>query len=239
MLNLFVGYDPREAAAYHTFCQSVLDRTRMPVAFIPLHKPMLQGFDGQRDGTNAFIFSRYLIPSMMGFQGWAMFADGDMIVRDDLAKLWDTRDERYAVQIVPHDYATRSPRKYVGTPLENDNVDYPRKNWSSVVLWNCAHPSNAVLTREFVEDAGGPFLHRFQWLADEQIGTLPWEWNLLIGEEWGVPKIAHFTLGVPGFKHYRQAPYSEEWAGTYLRAIHLEGECALGMTNWAQETVSG
>ena len=236
MVNLYVGYDPRESVAYHVFCQSVIDRATVPVAFVPLHRPMLQNFDGQRGGTNAFIFSRYLIPQLQEFRGWAMFADGDMLVRDDLAKLWALRDPEKAVQVVKHDYKTRSPRKYVGSPLENDNVDYPRKNWSSVVLWNCGHPSNRVLTREFIEEVGGAFLHRFQWLSDHEIGGLPDEWNLLISEQDGHPKLAHYTLGIPAFKHYRHAPYSEEWAGTYLRAIHIEGECALGLTNWAEDT---
>ena len=239
MLNLYVGYDPRESVAYHVFCQSVLDHASVPVSFIPLHRPMLGGFDGQRDGTNAFIFSRYLIPQLQDFRGWAMFADGDMLVRDDIAKLWALRDVNKAVQVIPHDYRTRSPRKYVGSPIENANVDYPRKNWSSVVLWNCAHPSNRILTTEFVEDAGGAFLHRFQWLRDDEIGGLPDEWNLLIGEQSGHPKLAHFTLGIPAFSHYRQAPYSDEWAGTYLRAIHCIGENPLALTNWAVEATCG
>jgi hypothetical protein len=238
-VKLFVGYDPRESVAYHVFCQSVLEKASVPVAFIPLHVPMLKHFDGQRDGTNAFIFSRYLIPSLCGFEGWAMFADGDMIAREDIAKLWALRDESKALQVVQHEYKTRHPRKYVGSPIENDNLDYPRKNWSSVVLWNCGHPSNRILTREFVEDAGGTFLHRFMWLRDEEIGALPEEWNLLIGEQHGHPKLAHYTLGVPGFTQYRQSPYACEWAGTYLRAIHLIGENPMALTRWAVEADCG
>lgn len=236
MLRLFVGFDPREAAAYHVFCQSVIDRASVPVAFIPLHAPMLANFDGQRDGTNAFIFSRYLIPSLCDFSGWALFADGDMLLREDIARLWALRDASKAVQVVKHDYKTRHRRKYIGTPIENDNLDYERKNWSSVVLWNCSHPSNRILSREFVEDAGGVFLHRFQWLTDAEIGSLPSKWNRLIGEQDGDTSLAHYTLGVPGFQNYRHSPYSEEWAGTYLRAIHLIGENPLALTQWAEET---
>lgn len=239
MIDLYVGFDPREAAAYHVFCQSVIDRASVPVRFVPLHKPMLAGFDGQRDGTNAFIFSRYLIPSLQGFRGWALFADGDMIVRQDIAKLWALRDEAKAVQVVKHEYQTRHRRKYVGTPIENDNLDYERKNWSSVVLWNCGHPSNRILTREFVEDAGGVFLHRFQWLQDAEIGGLPEEWNVLIGEQHGTPALAHYTLGVPGFSMYRQEPYADEWAATYLRAITLIGEPPAAVTRWAVEETCG
>jgi hypothetical protein len=236
MIRLFVGFDPREAAAYHVFCQSVIDRASVPVAFIPLHAPMLADFDGQRDGTNAFIFSRYLIPSLCDFSGWAMFADGDMLLREDIARLWALRDASKAVQVVKHDYRTRHRRKYIGTPIENDNLDYERKNWSSVVIWNCSHPSNRILTREFVEDAGGVFLHRFQWLKDAEIGSLPSNWNRLVGEQDGDTSLAHYTLGVPGFMSYRHSPYSEEWAGAYLRAIHLIGENPLALTQWAEET---
>src|SRR5690606_10686841 len=98
-----------------------------------------------------------------------------------------------------HNYKTGYGRKYVGTPLESPNLDYPRKNWSSVILWNCGHPSNKVLTRDYVADAGGACLHRFQWLNDDEIGALPAEWNGLVEEQDTTnSKLLHFTLGVPG-----------------------------------------
>jgi hypothetical protein len=224
VIPLFVGFDPREAAAYHVFCQSVIDYASVPVQFIPLHNPMLRGFDGQKDGTNAFIYSRYLIPSLMNYRGWAMFADGDMVVRDDIENLWCLRDERYAVMCVKHDYKTGHPRKYIGTPLENDNVDYERKNWSSVMMFNCSHPSNRVLNEWLVAEAGGSFLHRFKWLKDEEIGALPPEWNVLVGEQSGVCKLAHYTLGVPGFRHYANCDHSDEWFDARDRVNHLVGE---------------
>src|SRR5688572_30347830 len=111
-IPLYVGYDPREAATYHTFCQSVLERSSVPVAFIPLHAPMLGNFDGQRDGTNAFIYSRFLIPYLQNYRGWALFADGDMACIDDIAKLWALRSEHLfnkALCVVKHDYKTRFP----------------------------------------------------------------------------------------------------------------------------------
>ena len=223
MIPLYCGFDPREAGAYHVFCQSVIETSSVPVQFIPLHKTMLRDFDGQRDGTNAFIYSRYLIPHLQGYQGWAMFADGDMLCREDIAALWALRDDRYAVQVVKHDYKTKHPRKYIGTPMESDNVDYPKKNHSSLVLWNCEHPSHRLLTREFVEEAGGAFLHRFNWLADEEVGALHLLWNWLVREYKDVrPAIAHYTLGVPGFKHYQTD--DPEWSKTLLRAVNLEGE---------------
>lgn len=225
MIPLYVGFDPREAAAYHVFCQSVINHSSVPVAFIPLHRPMLANFDGQRDGTNAFIFSRYLIPYLSGYKGWAIFADGDMLLRTDINALWEMRSIDHAVQVVKHDYQTKNPRKYIDTPIENDNIDYPRKNWSSVVLWNCGHQSNRVLTRKFVEEAGGSFLHRFQWLKDEEIGELPKDWNHLVGEyPPSDARLVHYTLGIPAFSHYTNCEHSKEWWKTSEDAFYVIGE---------------
>lgn len=225
MLPIYVGYDPREAAVYHTFCQSVIEQARSPVSFIPLHQPMLNGFDGQQDGTNAFIFSRYLVPYLQGFSGAALFVDGDMHVNTDINELIDLFDPQYAVQVVKHDYRTRNPRKYIGTPLANDNIDYPRKNWSSVMIINCGHESNEILTPQFVGEAGGAFLHRFQWLHDEEIGELPKVWNHLVGEYPETEaKLYHHTLGSPGFEHYKDCESSQDWNRYLLNALRMEGE---------------
>lgn len=231
MIPLFVGYDPREAAAYHVFCQSVLERASVPVQFIPLHKPMLRDFDGQRDGSNAFIFSRFLVPELMNFENrWAMFADGDMVMRDDIAKLWAQRECTRALMVVPHQYQTKHPRKYIGSPLESINVDYPRKNQSSVMLWNCGHYANRILTRTFIDEAGGAFLHRFQWLRDDQIGHLGDEWNRLVGEQdIDGAKLLHYTLGIPGFHRYTDCDGADAWHGALKRALRVEGESATHM----------
>lgn len=226
-IPIFVGFDPREAAAYHVFCQSVIQHATRPVAFIPLHRPLLQNFDGQRDGTNAFIFSRYLVPYLCGFNGWALFVDGDMVVTTDITELWAMRETLAygkAVGVVQHDYKTRHKRKYIGTPIENDNVDYPRKNWSSVMLWNCGHYANRILTPEFVRESSGQLLHRFEWLRDDQIGALPREWNCLVGEQ-GVAdaKLLHYTLGIAGIPHYAECDAAEYWHDAKCNAMHIIG----------------
>lgn len=197
--------------------------------FIPLHRPMLSGFDGQQDGTNAFIYSRYLIPYLQDFRGWALFADGDMVCLSDIARLWSLRDLHQfnkAVCVVKHGYATKQKRKYIGSPIENDNIDYPRKNWSSVMLWNCEHYANRILTPEYVAEAGGKALHRFEWLRDEQIGELPDTWNVLVGEQPlpEKPDLLHYTLGVPGFKHYRDCDGAQHWLDAAHNAQHIIGE---------------
>jgi lipopolysaccharide biosynthesis glycosyltransferase len=234
-ITLYVGYDPREAAVFTAFNQSVIQHTSRPVAICPLHQKALD-FDGQQDGTNAFIYSRYLIPYLQGFEGWAIFCDGDMILREDLSRLWDLRDPTKAVQVVQHNYKTREGRKYIGSPIENKNINYPRKNWSSVILWNCAHPANRILTKEYVSEAGGAVLHRFAWLDDCQIGELPKEWNHLVREQDYDPdaKLVHFTLGAPGFGHYMRDDYAWEWNAHLLDSIHMVGERSEEMIRRAQ-----
>jgi lipopolysaccharide biosynthesis glycosyltransferase len=134
VIPVCIGYDPRETIAYHVLEQSIIDKTSQPVAIIPLASRMLQDFDGQRDGTNAFIYSRFLVPELCDYQGWAIYCDSDMLLRRDLAELWALRDESKAVMVVQHDYHTKHRRKLIGTPMECDNADYPKKNWSSLIL---------------------------------------------------------------------------------------------------------
>jgi len=225
MIPLYIGYDPREAAVFHVFCQSVIEHASGPVQFIPLHKPMLDDFEGQQDGSNAFTFSRYLVPSLQDYEGWAIFCDGDMHVTDDIYELWKLRDEYKAVQVVKHDYKCTA-RKYIGTPLANDNIDYKRKNWSSVMLFNCSHPSNKLLTREYVATAGASVIHRFGWLNDDEIGALPTEWNWLETEYLDNPdaKLVHQTLGSPGFTFYSKSPSARQWNRYLLNMLNMDGE---------------
>jgi hypothetical protein len=226
MVPLYVGYDPRESATYHVLCQSVLNTATVPVAFVPLHSSMLNDFDGQQDGTNAFIYSRFLVPELMGFLGWAIYCDSDMLFRTDINELWKLRDESKAAMVVKHDYKTRYPLKAIGTAIEGKNESYPRKNWSSMVLWNCGHPMNRILTRDFVSEAGGRRLHRFEWLPDEMIGEIPRSWNWLVGEyDYNLgANLVHFTLGAPGFEYYKDCDYSAEWFNNKMDANHMVGK---------------
>lgn len=211
-IPMYVGFDPREAAAYHVFSQSVIARASVPVSFTPLHSPMLDGFNGQKDGTNAFIYSRFLVPYLNNYSGWAVFCDGDMVAMEDIAELWALRDLTKAVMVVKHDYETKHPRKYIGTSMEADNASYPRKNWSSVVLWNCSHYSNRILTPEFVSKSSGSVLHRFSWLKDDQIGDLPKRWNAISGEmDISDADLIHYSLGVPSIPHYTNCDGADHW----------------------------
>ena len=216
MIRIVIGFDQREAVAYHTFCQSILEKASAPVSFTPLVLGSLKGFsETHTDGSNAFIYSRFLTPWLMDFNGWAIFADGDMICLDDIAKLWALRDETKAVQVVQHNYQTKALDKYLG----NKNENYPRKNWSSVILWNCAHPKHKILSPEFVMKQTGAFLHRFTWLEDAEVGALPKEWNWLTTEyeDNYQASLLHYTLGTPCFADYKNAEMSDVWHAAHER----------------------
>ena len=210
LVRLVVGFDARETIAYHVFCQSVLEKTSLPVSFLPLVEQSLDGYrENHQDGSNRFTYTRFLTPFLMNFEGWAIFADGDMVCKRDIAELWKLRDSSKALQVVKHDYLTKSSTKYLG----NKNENYPRKNWSSVILWNCGHPENRCLTPDFVSSKNGSFLHRFQWLADALIGELDKEWNWLAIEYDDNPSasLIHYTLGTPCFRDYWDCASSEHW----------------------------
>jgi lipopolysaccharide biosynthesis glycosyltransferase len=209
-IKIVVGFDQREAIAYHAFSQSVLEKSSLPVLFLPLSMNSLIGYkETHQDKSNDFVYSRFLTPYLNNFQGWAIFADGDMVCQSDIRELWDLRDETKALQVVMHDYKTKFNQKYLG----NTNENYPRKNWSSLILWNCSHPKHKVLTPDFISNQTGKYLHRFSWLDDEDIGELPIEWNWLAIEYPNHPKakIVHYTLGTPCFKDYRDSEMSDVW----------------------------
>lgn len=216
-ISLVVGFDQVEAIAYHVFCQSVIERATAPVQFLPLALNTLSHYEETHiDGSNKFIYSRFLTPCLMDYQGWAIFVDGDMVCQSDIKNLWDLRDENKAILVAKHDYLTKTSTKYLG----NKNENYPRKNWSSVVLWNCGHPANRVLTPEFVESKQGSFLHRFSWLDDDLVGELPLTWNWLATEyeDNYDAELLHYTLGTPCFEEYANSPMSDVWRKTLLNA---------------------
>jgi hypothetical protein len=142
-----------------------------------------------------------------------------MLVLDDVAKLWALRDERYAVMVVKHDHRPRESVKFLGQP----QTAYPKKNWSSVMLFNNARCR--VLTPEYVNTATGLELHQFKWLPDEAlIGALPGRWNHLVGYDPPSRDVSlvHYTLGGPYFEEYRNCEYAEEWRRERDRMLRCE-----------------
>lgn len=210
--RIFVGYDAREAAAFHVCVNSIIRHAVKPVAIIPLALNTFASRYAEHhgDGSNEFIYSRFLVPYLCGFRGRALFIDGDMLIRDDITELFEMARPFTGVSVVKRpDYETKHRTKYLDAPNEN----YPRKNWSSVILWECSFWPNRVLTPDYVARANGAHLHRFEWLEDHQIGELPADWNWLVGEQEPneAARLLHFTIGLPAFPGYEKQDGAEEW----------------------------
>jgi len=221
MINLFVGFDEREAVGTHAFNASVIANTSVPVSITHLAKPALESVFKEKfgEGTNAFTVSRFLIPDLMGRRGFAIFADGaDMVCTGDLAELAAMFDPLKTVQVVKHQYKTKHPRKYLGTQMEAENPDYDRKNWASLMIINCANLRWP--TAEQVAKMRKIDLLQFKYLPDDQIGELPIEWNWLADELGENPnaKIIHWTCGIPGFPEYNKAPHAKQWREAHALA---------------------
>jgi lipopolysaccharide biosynthesis glycosyltransferase len=214
-MKVFVGYDPREDIAYQVCKHSIV--SKQPNADV---RPLVQ--KELRDkgwytrpvdklASTEFTFTRFLVPELCNFEGWALFMDCDMILTTDIAELFAQADDRFAVMCVQHNYKPKEGTKMDG----QTQTVYPRKNWSSVMLINCAHPSNRQLDMDLVNslEINGAYLHRFSWIKDEEIGTLDHTWNYLVGvyDDIKRPKLIHYTEGGPWFENYRNCEFHQEW----------------------------
>ena len=214
-MKVFVGYDTSEDIAYQVCQHSIL--TRQPDADVrPLKQQELRDagwYNRPIDklASTEFTFTRFLIPELCNFKGWAVFMDCDMILTTDIKKLFDQADDKYAVMCVQHDYKVKEQFKMDG----QKQTIYPRKNWSSVMLFNCEHPSNKALTQELVNEPeiNGAYLHRFSWLDDSEVGELDHTWNYLVGvyNDIEQPNLIHYTEGGPWFENYRNCEFNELW----------------------------
>jgi len=209
MIRIFIGYDPVEAGTLYPLIHSIHRHSSMPVSITPVSLANLDGIltrDRHPMQSNDFAFSRFLVPWMCDFKGHAIFMDCDMIVRDDIAKLWAHRDDK-AVKVVHHNHIPPEDTKYLG----NVQTKYSRKNWSSVMLFN--NEKCKLLTPEYVNAADGLFLHQFKWLPDEEIGYLPKTWNHLVDYDKHNhnAKLVHYTTGGPYFDEYKNCDYHQDW----------------------------
>lgn len=216
-MKVFIGWDSREDIAYQVCKHSIV--TRQPAADVePLKQHELRE-DGtycrevDKYGSTEFTFTRFLVPHLMNFNGWALFCDCDITFHIDVKEIFKQAQEQFAVMVVKHDYNPPAGEKMDG----KTQYPYPRKNWSSVILWNCAHPANRALTKEVINNMGhdGAFFHRFKWLDDDQIGTLSHEYNWLVGwykePQDGTPKVIHYTEGGPWFPNWQHVEYGGYW----------------------------
>jgi hypothetical protein len=220
MINVYIGFDGREAVAFNVLAYSIHRRASLPVAVAPIMLSQLSGiFRRERHPLQStdFSFSRFLTPFLSGFDGWSVFMDCDMLMLDDIAKLWALRDDRYAVMVVKHQHVPKEERKFLNEPQSK----YEKKNWSSVMLFNNARCK--ALTPEYVNSASGLELHQFKWLhGEEQIGALPARWNHLVGYD--APRadvsLVHYTLGGPYFEAYRDCEHAAAWFSERDAMLH-------------------
>jgi hypothetical protein len=206
-IPIFIGTDPRERAATNVLVDSLVQESSVPLSITLLVTPQLEtsGLYWREPSpmqSTAFSFTRFLVPYLMGFKGWAIFMDCDMLCRGDIADLWAQRDEQYALMCVQHDHRPSEARKF----LDELQTTYPKKNWSSLMLMNCSRCS--YLTPEYVNTASGLDLHRFLWLNSEsEIGSITGGWNYLVAEQdhslAASSPLLHWTLGGPWFKDQR------------------------------------
>ena len=222
MINIFIGYDSKEKVAYNVLSHSIIQNSTKPVAITPIALNHLKDdFVRERNALSSteFSFSRFMIPHLMNYQGWALFMDCDMLMFEDVAKLWRMRDDSKAIQVCKHDYTPKEDTKFLGQV----QTKYEKKNWSSVMLMNCKKCT--TLTPDYVNKASGLELHQFKWLeGDHLIGDLPLEWNWLVGEYEHNPhaKLVHYTEGGPYFKNYKHCDYSEEWFDTFKETTRTD-----------------
>jgi hypothetical protein len=215
MLDIFIGYDPKETVAYHVLSHSLIRQAGEPIRIAPLHRYQLRHVHTRDRGpmeSTEFSITRFLVPHLSGFRGWSLFMDCDMLAVEDITRLFavvrqrDANDPR-SVYVCQHNYTPTSTTKFLNQP----QTAYPRKNWSSVMLFNNARCH--ALTAEYVNAASGLDLHRFTWLPDDQIGSLPLEWNWLVGEYVPNPeaKVLHWTLGGPWFAATATVDHADRW----------------------------
>ena len=221
MISVFIGYDSKVKIAYHVLAESILKHSSQPVSIHPIYLPNLQKIHNRKQNVLAsteFSFSRFLVPYLMNYQGWAVFMDSDMVMISDIAKLWQLRDEKYSLQVCKHEYTPNAEKKFLG----NTQTIYAKKNWSSLMLMNCSQCK--TLTTDYVNTATGLELHQFKWLKDEHlIGEIPLEWNWLVGEYTYKDNVKniHFTEGGPYFKEYENCQYSKQWYKIYNEMIKI------------------
>ena len=216
-LKVFIGWDSREQDAYDVCIKSLKEHASEELDIVPIIREALietgEYYRPQPEaGSVEFTYTRFLTPYLANHSGWALFIDCDFLFTKDVAELFAMANDKYALMCVKHDYVPRNAVKMDG----QKQVSYPRKNWSSCILWNCGHPSNKALTKDIVSTESGAYLHRFQFLNDAEIGEIPLEWNWLEGEydkPDTPPAVIHFTNGGPWFENWQDVDYADLWRG--------------------------
>ena len=221
-LQVFVGWDSREDIAWEVCRHSILSRTDPSEVTVnrlvqsELREQGLYTRPVDAKASTEFSLTRFLTPVLAGKRGYAIFVDCDFLFLTDIRDVLKEVDPTKAVSVVKHDYSPPETVKMDGCAQHQ----YPRKNWSSFMVFNLEHPAVRALGRDLVNSAHPSFLHRFLWLGDEEIGSLDKGWNYLEG--WYAPtyeklRAVHYTRGGPWFEHMRNCGFADEW----FEAFHL------------------
>ena len=214
--SFFIGYDSKEDIAYRVCKQSLLKNSSIDIRVVALkiYELIAKGFYKRSIdplASTEFTYSRFLVPLLMNYKGWAVFCDCDFLFFEDVSKLFNNLSDEKAVYCVQHDYTPKEKHKMDG----QKQTIYPRKNWSSFIVFNCNHPSNRKLDVNVVNSETGAFLHQFKWLKDEEIGSLDERWNWLEG--WtsnsnnNTPFAIHYTRGGPWFDEWQDVEFASDW----------------------------
>lgn len=229
VVKVFIGYDPKESLSAYVLAHSILRRSSLPVQITFLRQDVLRKAGWYKRpvderASTEFSLTRFLVPFLCDYVGWAIFMDCDMLVTGDIAKLWRMRENNQAVQVVQHQYESKTDTKMDG----QRNEQYPCKNWSSLMLINNGVAGRHFgLTPHYVGRATPAQLHRFEWVDNPSwVGALPVEWNHLVGEydtPERTPKCIHWTLGGPWWQDYADVEYANLWRAE-LHNMVMEGD---------------
>jgi lipopolysaccharide biosynthesis glycosyltransferase len=233
LVKVFVGYDSREEIAWQVCRQSLL-RHSESVDVIPLRQDVLRELGlytrpHDQGASTEFSLTRFLTPYLAAQAGWVVFCDCDFLFTSDIAEVFEGLDPDKALYCVQHEYTPAHAIKMDG----KQQTTYPRKNWSSFMVFNCDHPDVKALTPRVVSSATPAFLHRFEWIRDQSaIGALPLDWNYLEGEYPKLdqtPRAIHFTNGGPWFAEWQNCDYAELWLQE--RDLYLKSQSSKGVAN--------
>jgi hypothetical protein len=227
--KVFVGYDSREDIAWEVCRHSLLrhandDLEVIPIRQDPLRELGLYTRPHDAGSSTEFSITRFLTPYLAARPGWVAFCDCDFLFTVDVRQVFEGLDPSKAVYCVQHDYTPAHSIKMDG---KQQSV-YPRKNWSSFMLFNCDHPDVRALSPAVVNAAEPAYLHRFQWVREsDAIGALDLDWNFLVGEyarPQETPRVLHYTVGGPWFDDWRDCDYADLWLherSLYLQSLNM------------------
>jgi hypothetical protein len=224
-MKIFIGWDSREDIAYQVCKRSLEKHTSVPLEIQPIKQNEMREkglYWREHDpfSSTEFSFTRFLVPYLAGYKGWAVFMDCDFFWRGDVAGLMDYANPYYGAVVVKHDYKPKETHKMDGKVQHQ----YPRKNWSSLILFNCEHLHIKAVTPELVNRESGMFLHQIRFLWDACIGELPIAYNYLEGwhtrNDCPNPVAVHFTRGGPWFRDYVDVEYGDEWMRVAKEVSH-------------------